>query len=337
MANKGLSMPEWRKDTVTGRWVIVSTDRGKRPSDFGNVSKTRDGGFCPLCEGNESHTPSEVLAFRSQGSRKDGPGWWVRVIPNKFPVLRQDIGLKRRGEGMYDKISGFGYHEVIVETPNHDKVFSNMTTGEIEEVLWAYHNRITNLEHDERVKYVHIVKNHGRQVGGILEHSHSQLAGLPIVPKRIKEEIYGAQYYYDYKERCAYCDMIDAEEKDIKRLISMNDEAVAFCPFASRVPFECWILPRKHFSSFEQVEKNDMKGLAGMIGEVLSRLYRVLDDPPFNMVLHTLPTNQSRTESYHFHFEIFPRLVHQTEWTLGADISVNPTPPEDAARYLREE
>ncbi|MEW5692307.1 MAG: galactose-1-phosphate uridylyltransferase, partial [Candidatus Hydrogenedentota bacterium] len=331
-----VTMPEWRKDPVTSRWVIIATERGKRPSDFGSEDKTRKGGFCPLCEGNEVNTPPEVLGFRKPGTKPNEPGWWVRVVPNKFPILLTDIDAIRKGEGMYDKIAGFGCHEIIVETSDHNQILSLMNSQSIEEVLWAFHNRLRALSKDERLKYVQIFKNHGRAAGGLLEHSHSQLIGTPVIPKRIKEEIYGAKYHYDYKERCVYCDMIDEEERGVKRIIAMNEEAVSFCPFASRFPFESWVLPRKHFHSFDIIGKKEISGLAEVLRETLARIYRVLENSPYNLVLHTSPLRTQFSESYHFHFEIIPKLTIEAGFELGTGFFINPTPPEEAAAYLRQ-
>jgi len=229
-------MSELRKDPVTGRWVIISTERGRRPSDF-TMEKTKSkGGFCPLCPGNEDKTPPEILAFRQEGGQPNGPGWRLRVVPNKFPALRVEGDLNREGVGLYDKMSGIGAHEVIIETPNHDETLSLLSAKGLEEVLWAYRARMMDLKRDLRLRYAMIFKNHGEAAGATLEHPHSQLIALPIVPHLVMEEMAGAKDYYQYKERCIFCDMIRQEIQQGERVILENAEFIVISPFASFSP-----------------------------------------------------------------------------------------------------
>ena len=204
-------MPELRKDPIVGRWVIISTDRSKRPTDFVRESVKNKGGFCPFCPGNENKTPSEVLAYRPNGTGRDAQGWTVRVVPNKFPALGIEGSLNRSAEGMFDNMNGVGAHEVIIETPDHDATLASLPEKRIEDVLWAYRDRILDLKKDKRFKYIMIFKNHGIAAGATLEHAHGQLIALPIVPKHVLEEIEGAKQYYQYKERCVFCDIIRQE------------------------------------------------------------------------------------------------------------------------------
>ncbi|HVA89114.1 MAG TPA: DUF4931 domain-containing protein, partial [Chloroflexota bacterium] len=201
-------MPELRKDPITGRWVIISSDRGKRPTDYGRAPvTTSDKGFCPFCYGNEGKTPPEILAYRPEGG-PNTPGWTVRVVPNKFPALGIEGELARQGEGVYDRMNGIGAHEVIIETPDHHLSLAALPTKNIEDVLWAFRDRMLDLKKDPRFRYILVFKNHGEQAGASLEHSHSQLIALPIVPRSILEQANGAKQYFDYKERCIYCDII---------------------------------------------------------------------------------------------------------------------------------
>ena len=216
-------MPELRKDPITGRWVIISTDRAKRPSDFSREPVVLKGGFCPFCYGHEDKTPPEILAHRpgdGPGARRDTPGWSLRVFPNRYPALMIEGDLDRAGEGVYDRMNGVGAHEVIVETPDHKSTLATLPEKAIEDVLWAYRDRMLDLKNDKRFRYVLIFKNHGEAAGASLEHTHSQLIALPIVPKRVREEVDSSKHYYQEKERCIFCDMIRQEVESGVRVIN---------------------------------------------------------------------------------------------------------------------
>src|ERR1700693_3121955 len=234
-------MPELRKDPITDSWVIISTDRARRPSDFIREPTPREPSsrFCPFCPGNESKTPPEVLAFRN-GSSANQPGWSLRVIPNKFPVLGIEGELTRQGDGMFDKMSGIGAHEVIIETPDHTATMASMSDKQVEDVLWAFRERVLDLKKDHRLRYILLFKNHGEAAGASLEHPHSQLIALPVIPKRVKEELEGARHYFDFKERCVYCDIVRQETQAGARLVIETDRFVVLEPYAARFPFETW-------------------------------------------------------------------------------------------------
>jgi UDPglucose--hexose-1-phosphate uridylyltransferase len=330
-------MPELRKDPINGRWVIISTERSKRPTDFkSEASSSGSTKKCPFCPGYEKSTPPEILSFREQGTQPNTPGWTLRVAPNKFPALRIEGGLDREGMGLYDKMNGIGAHEVIIETPNHDEQFSDFPENRIEDVLWAYRERILDLIRDPRFRYVLIFKNHGHAAGASLEHAHSQLIALPIVPKNVMEELKGAQDYYNYKERCVYCDIVRQEVKERARVVCENPDFLAIAPFASRFPFETWILPKNHGSCYESAPKHELNFLAKIFKETLMRLDRALNKQPFNFILHTAPLKDRDNSYYHWHFEITTRLTSVAGFERGSGFYINPTPPEDAAKFLRE-
>jgi UDPglucose--hexose-1-phosphate uridylyltransferase len=319
-------MSELRKDPVTGRWVIISTERGRRPSDFVLEKTKPKGGFCPFCLGNEDKTPPEILAFRQEGSQPNGAGWRLRVVSNKFPALRVEGDLNREGVGLYDKMGGIGAHEVIIETPNHDETLSLLSAREMEEVLWAYRARIVDLRRDQRLRYPMIFKNHGEAAGATLEHPHSQLIALPIVPHLVMEEMAGAKDYYQYKERCIFWE----------RVILENAEFIVVSPFASFSPFESWILPKRHTSFFEASYVHEIQSLGAIFSETLKRLKRALNFPPYNFTLHTTPFKEENLDYYHWHFEIIPKLTKFAGFEWGSGFFINPTPPEEAAKFLRE-
>ncbi len=330
-------MPELRKDPITGRWVIISTDRAKRPSDFVRESVEIKGiGICPFCYGNESKTPPELLQYGRNGSGPNSPGWQVRVVPNKFPALGIEGDLDREGEGLFDRMNGVGAHEVIIETPDHRSTLATMKEKQIEDVLWAFRDRMLDLKNDRRFRYILIFKNHGEAAGASLEHPHSQLIALPIVPKRVREEVDSARHYYYDKERCIFCDMIRQELDSEVRVISETDLFIALAPYAPRFPFETWILPKQHASSFENNQSPVYSGLAKVLKDTLVRLDVVLDRPAYNFMIHTSPIGEETNEHYHWHIEIMPKLTKVAGFEWGTGFYICPTPPEEAARFLRD-
>jgi UDPglucose--hexose-1-phosphate uridylyltransferase len=294
------------------------------------------GGFCPLCEGNEDRTPPEVFAFRDNGTPPNTPGWTLRVVPNKFPALRIEGELGREGEGIYDKMNGIGAHEVVIETPRHEETLITLPLKGIENVLLAYRERIIDLRRDQRLRYVLVFKNHGVAAGASLEHSHSQIIALPIVPKRVSEEIEGAKTYFNYKDRCVFCDIIRQELQQRVRVILENKSFLSIAPFASRFPFETWILPKTHHPSFEHMDPSQYEQAAQILSDTLQRMNRVLTDPPFNYVIHTSFFPEVDMDYYHWHFEIMPKLTKVAGFEWGTGFYINPTPPEEAAQYMRE-
>jgi len=330
-------MSELRKDPVTGRWVIISTERRKRPGDFRlePVHLSQDPG-CPFCEGHEHMTPRELLAVRRDGQGANGPGWDVRVVPNQFPVLRVEGSLDRQGEGLFDKMNGIGAHEVIIETPRHDQTLATMGDAEIERVLWSARERVQDLKQDRRFRYIIIFKNHGIAAGASLEHSHSQLIALPIVPREVRDEVEGARQHFANKERCVFCDIIRQESVDGRRIIGENSDMVALAPYAPRFPFETWILPKRHQALFEDTPRHEYASLARLLGQILRRMNHALVSPPYNLLIHSAPYVEPANDFYHWHVEIIPKLtkVAGFEWATG--FYVNPTAPEEAAQVLRD-
>ena len=330
-------MPELRKDPVTSRWVIIATDRAKRPTDFVREKVTIHGsGFCPFCPGNEAKTPPEIMAYRPDGSGRNQPGWTLRVVPNKFPALGIEGTLNRQGEGLYDKMNGIGAHEVMIETTDHQLTLATMPIRRVEDVVWSYRDRILDLKKDRRFRYILIFKNHGAAAGASLEHTHSQLIALPVVPKRVREEVDFAREYYNYKERCLFCDIIRQEAEAGIRVVSENQGFVAVAPFAPRFPFEIWVLPKVHQSAFEESQKHEFEQLARILKEMLLRLDKVLESPAYNYIIHTSPLTETNNDHYHWHLEIMPKLTKVAGFEWGTGMYINPTPPEEAARFLRE-
>jgi UDPglucose--hexose-1-phosphate uridylyltransferase len=329
-------MPELRKDPITGRWVIISTDRARRPSDFLREKVVPKGGFCPFCPGQEDRTPREIMAYRPNGNGPNTPGWTVRVVPNKFPALGIEGDLARRGEGMFDKMNGIGAHEVIIESPEHNQNLATLPDKRVEDVLWAFRDRILDLKKDKRFRYILIFKNHGEAAGASLEHPHCQLIALPIVPSYVREEMDGAKSYYSQKERCIYCDVIRQEIQSSIRVIDDSADFLTIAPYAPRFPFETWILPKQHESAFENSPSGHYEGLARALKNVLGRLNQALEGPAYNLVIHTSPVMESTNDYYHWHMELMPKLTKVAGFEWGTGFYINPTPPEESAAFLRE-
>lgn len=331
-------MSELRRDPVCGRWVIVDTEHPNAPEDFDYEPQVYQGKTCPFCYGNESMTPPEIEVFREAKTGPNTSGWQVRVVSNKFPALASDGELDRQGAGIYDMSRGIGAHEVLIETPDHKRDICDLSPKEIEQFLFMYRNRTLALMRDKRFKYIMIFKNFGAAAGASLEHPHTQIIALPMVPKNAKEEIKGAADYFEYRERCIYCDMIKQELAEKERAVFENKHFVSFCPFVSRFPFEIWITPKEHSSSFSKIQDVEIPALAAILKDTIASLKKAFPDLSYNFIVHTSPINGSAgdTEGYHWHIEFMPKLTRVAGFEWGTGFYIAPTPPELAAKYLRD-
>jgi len=280
-------------------------------------------------------TPPEVLACRQNGSAPNTPGWELRVVPNKFPALQVEGTLDREPDGMFDRMNGIGAHEVIIETPHHDRSLATMSEPEIERVLWAYRERILDLKRDGRLRYILVFKNHGAAAGATLEHTHSQLIALPIVPEFLRQELSGARRHFEVKERCVFCDVVHEDLLDGRRIIQENADIVALAPYAPRFAFETWLLPRRHGARFEEAPRHEYESLARLLKSVLQRMDRALETPSYNLIVHTSPFSEDTGDFYHWHVEIMPKLTRVAGFEWGTGFYLNPTSPEEAAQVLR--
>lgn len=338
MWSYNVPMSELRKDPFTNRWVIISQERGARPSEVRtHETISLEHTYCPFCEGHEDKTPSEIMAIRDDSSQPNEPGWAVRVIPNKFPAMESGEDLKRYGVGMYDAMSGTGAHEVVVEHPHHILNLADFEPDRIEKVLAVFKSRINDLYKDLRFRFVMVFKNHGSTAGATISHAHSQIIALPIVPWTIKVELEAARAHYVRKERCLFCDVIKQEYMTRERIVADNDDFVAFTPFASRFPFEICIMPRKHFSQYNDTPDELFANLATLLKSVLMRLKSALNDPGYNILVQTAPNDASINNEYHWRLQIMPRLTKVAGFEWGTGFYINPTPPEEAATILREQ
>jgi len=330
-------MPELRRDPIVGRWVIIAPERARRPAELQRGPPERQPAVCPFCAGQEDKTPQEVHASgRPPGAPRDSPGWKVRVVPNRFPALKIEGDLDRQAEGIYDRMNGIGAHEVIVETPEHGRQMKDLSDAELTDVLFAFKARLLDLRNDLRFRYALLFKNHGALAGASLDHSHSQLIALPIVPTAVREEIDGARRHHDLKERCIFCDVVGQERRDRTRLVHENDEFVVFAPYAPRSPFETWIVPKRHESSFEAEPRERLALCAQALGTTLRRLASALGDPAYNFIVHSNALREPSSPSYHWHIEVMPALSLVAGFEWGSGFHINPVPPEEAAEFLRK-
>ncbi len=329
-------MPELRKDPITGRWVIIATEQAKRPGDFRREQVIVKGvRLCPFCPGNELRTPPELLAYRNSGAPNE-PGWSLRVVANKFPVLRVEGELNRKGDGIYDRMNGVGAHEVIIESAEHMQTFATLPEKRIEDLFWAYRDRVVDLRRDSRLRHVILFKNHGEAAGQSIEHTHSQLIALPVVPKRVQEEIDGAKRYLEYRDRCVFCDINHQEIEDGSRLILESNHFVVIAPYASRFAFEICIVPKAHQSHAETMAPEQMQDLGQVVQRLLRKVDAALERPAYHMVLHSAPIQDLPLAHYHWHIELIPKLTHVDGFEWGSEICLNPTAPEEAAKFLRD-
>lgn len=331
-------MQQFRRDPILGRWIIVQADKAISPSDYfdQSVGAKQIGKFCPFCVGNEDKNPPDIFTDRTPQSGANS-AWNLRVIANKFPALRIEGDLDRQGIGIYDQMNGVGAHEVIIETPDHLKDIADLSDEEVAKIIFSYKQRCLELKQDNRFEYILIFKNHGQSAGASLEHAHSQLIALPIVPKKVKEALRGAEKYYEFKQRCVYCDIIDQELKAQERMICENENFAAFCPFAACTPFEIWIIPKKHCCHFELISEDMVYEFSAILRDVLWRLKKILTDPPFNFIINTAPIqHEQELGFYHWHMQILPKLTRVAGFEWGTGFYINPSPPEQTAKLLRE-
>ena len=330
-------MSELRRDPIVGQWVVVATDQESlTPVGYGKQErKLTQQAVCQFCPGREGYTPPEVDAVRLDGSPVNTPGWIVRAVPNKFPALKIEGELDKRGIGIYDLSNGIGAHEVVVETPDHDKDLADLPLEGISRVLRMYLSRGLALAKDKRFKYIMVFKNYGESAGASIEHAHSQIIALPMVPKLVKAELDGARDYVKFRGRCLFCDILEQEYSDEDRIVAQNDKFIGFCPYAPHSPFENWIMPKEHNSDFFALKEEDMIDLAGILKEMILRMQKCLKCS-YNFYIHTAPIGYKEKDMYHWHIEIVPQLVKNKGYEWGTGLYLVPTSPAVAAGYLRD-
>jgi UDPglucose--hexose-1-phosphate uridylyltransferase len=334
-------MPELRKDPIVDRWVIIAKDRADRPQELTDRSVPRSSAAsCPFCEGHEDETTREIAASRAAGTTANGPGWRVRVVPNKYPALVPDGMPVAGNRGMYQVMPAVGVHEVIIESPRHLRSTTELSVDALAEVFWIYRERLLALRNDERLVHPLIFKNVGSAAGASIEHLHSQLTALPIMPIETSLTLAGAEEFYRSHGQCVYCAILAEELAAGERLVARSAASgsacfAAFCPFASRSPFETWIVPLDHASHFETLTREGAVELARVMKNVLAKIETALDHPAYNYIIHTGSFDTSSQDHYHWHIEIIPRVTKTAGFEWGTGFFINPIPPEEAATIMR--
>jgi UDPglucose--hexose-1-phosphate uridylyltransferase len=335
---------ELRKDPLLGRWIAV-LNTSWPPSEYTQGLQPEDSreDTCMLCAGRESETPKEIMLIPNESVAAPATKWWTRVIPHLHPVFKIEGDLGRKGEGMYDRMNSIGANEIIIESPYHSVRPEDIGLDQMVRVVSTYRDRMADLEKDPRLRYTLIYKNAGRPSGAIFSHPLSLLASTPVIPKRVKEELDGAKQYFAYKERCVFCDVIREELRVGSRVILETRDHMAFCPYASKFPFEIWILPKRHTCAFQDIRPQETEDLALILSSMLKKLRALFSELPYNYFIHSAPNRIPRKnhwhtlgEDYHWHLEIMPRFIRTSGFEWGSGLYILPTSPEDAAKYLRE-
>ncbi|MCD6578793.1 galactose-1-phosphate uridylyltransferase [bacterium] len=326
------SYSEIRKDPVMGRWVIINKDPGYIPDLNEKIVRPEKKDNCPFCAGNETMTPEEIISI----SLNDHDPWSIRIVPNKYPALNGNQNLSKEGIGIFDKMTGYGFHEVVIESPQHKNSLSDLSKEHVFNIFRIIKKRILELKDQKDIKYILVFKNEGSSAGASIEHSHLQLIGTPIVPKRVQEELDGSKFYYDYKKRCIFCDILKEEHGSKgERIIYENENMISISPYAARFPFETWILPKSHASHFENSSDEILMDLSEVLLFYLKALDKNLINPHYNMILHNSPVKEGTEKHYHWHIEIIPKIKKIAGFEWGTGFYINPISPEDCTNVLK--
>ncbi len=327
-------MPELRQDPTTFDWVIIAKERAKRPDDLRRKGETErtlpdHNPDCPFCPGNENRTPMAEAVY-------GGPdAWSIRVVPNKFAALVPEGDMAREEWKLFRKTQGYGRHEVIIESHRHNEFIPFMAVSHVEALVRAYRDRYHALRKDPNVKLIILFKNHGEGAGTSLEHPHTQIVATPVVPPYIRRKYEVATQHYDNTGRCLHHDIQLAELEAGVRIVEENSHFVVLHPFASHYPFETWIMPREHKSSFGDISDDEIRDLARVLKTTLSQLHAGLHDPDYNLIIHTAPADDEHKSYYLWHIQIIPRLTKAAGFELGSGIFINVAVPEETAAYLK--
>jgi UDPglucose--hexose-1-phosphate uridylyltransferase len=335
---------ELRKDILLGRWIEVLSE-SKEPSEYHFPADRGPGEeSCIFCAGREMETPREIASIRRQGTMPNKEGWWVRAIPSFDPLFKVEGNLDRRGVGLYDRMNSVGANEILIESPEHAVKPEDMGVEQMVRVIRLYRDRIADLIKDLRLRYTLISKDSLFDPWRSFSHPVSSLVATPVIPKNIKDELDNAKQYYDYKERCIYCDILREELKVGDRIVLETKNFLCFCPYASSFPFEVWVLPRRHACDFQEISCEEMEDMGFMLMSILKKLSAVFQGgASVSYFIHTAPNRVPRrnhwhslADDYHWHLEIIPRLVRRSGFELGSGLFILTTSPEKAAKFLRE-
>jgi len=328
-------MPELRHNVITKEWVIIATERAKRPEEFAKKNKEKKAiptfvATCPFCPGNEKMTPPETYVV------PDTTGWKVRVTPNKFAALSYEGTRERFVQGIRRTISGVGIHEVMVETPDHSKTTALLRDSEVETIIQVYLNRFNFASADSRVEQVTLFKNHGEAAGTSLEHPHSQLIATPVITAQVRDRLINSLHHFDEFGECLFCHLMDVELKEGTRVVYETRHFVSMVQYAALSPFSMIIMPRRHMACFPEINDAEAADLGHNLRVTLAKLYYGLDNPDFNYVVRTAPAEYKGVKYYHWYVSIIPRLTKLAGFELGSGMFINVSLPEENARFLRE-
>ncbi|HOS06182.1 MAG TPA: galactose-1-phosphate uridylyltransferase [Syntrophorhabdaceae bacterium] len=330
-------MSEVRYNIITGDWVVIATERAKRPEDFSQV-KQKDVlpeyvSHCPFCTGHEDNTPPETFRLTDDEGK-----WIVRSVPNKFSAFDREGEVVKQRVGLRQFITGVGLHEVIIETPKHNMTTALLPVDHVKQILYVYKHRLAAFYEDNRIEHVIIFKNHGQGAGTSLEHPHSQIVGTPVFPGQVMTRLEEAirNYYYLNFGECVYCLCLKNELEDKVRLISENKSFVAFIPYAALSPFHLWIFPRRHVACFCDITEEEISDLASILKEVLLRLYVGLDDPNYNYMVRSLSPKETNSKFFHWYIAVVPRVSQTAGFELGTGMFINTSSPESSAQFLKD-
>ena len=335
---------EMRRDPHHGGWCVTTHHPDREAALNIPLSADPNAVPCALCEGNEIYTPPEITAISADGPREpNSPGWLIRVVPNRLPVLTVEGDEEREGVGMFDRMRGVGAHEIIIESPHHKDRFTSFTTAHVEKILAVIRGRLLDLRKDIRMRHISACRCEMPEARGHLAHPHGEIIASGATPPSLKAELTSAKEYYQYKERCLFCDIVREEERFKDRLVASFEACVTVTPFASRAPFEVHIFPRRHLHDFGLVPSEDLRGIAEAVLDTCRRLDIVLPGWGRGLSLHTSPNTVQRhgywrtiCQDYHWHFEILPIPPRRQHWTDVHGLPLCPVSPERAAVALRD-
>ncbi|MBQ3834510.1 MAG: galactose-1-phosphate uridylyltransferase [Elusimicrobia bacterium] len=332
-------MIELRKDIISSRWVIINDTRDFQLDVPQPMSKEAVGA-CPFCVGNENLIPSPISCYDKNGAKINvmDKDWHIKVIPNNKPILTIEGNIIRKAEGIYDKMKGVGAHEIFIEAQEHDDSHLYDNKQNLVACILAMQDRINDLRNDTRLEYILIYRNHGAAYGETVTHPHFQLVALPFIPKAVADEISISKKHYEFRERCLFCDVIDQELATKTRIVMETENFVSFIPFASRFPFETWIFPKEHTFDYRVLnDKNKIEDLAEVVIGVTRKLFKALGrNISYTLLLHSYPLKENKMDHFHWHIEVIPRLAKYSGFDLVSGMYVNPTVPEESAKFLRE-
>ncbi len=328
-------MPELRQNFFTKEWVIIATERAKRPEELATHRPAQTvPSFvenCPFCPGNESKTPPEVMRFPENSS---GP-WAVRVIPNKFAALDSTAQPTRQLQHLRRRVEGFGFHEVIIDSPDHSACMALLPDSHVASILSVYKERYNTLSVDHRINHVTIFKNHGADAGASLQHPHSQLIATPVIPSQVRLRLHEALRHYDDAGECMFCHMVEREVEDQTRIVLKSAHFVAMEVFASATPFSTHIFPLRHTASFGEITAAEIADLAHVLRTLLAKIYLGLNNPDLNFTVRSGPSDYVGARHFHWYLSVIPRLTRVAGFELGSGMFINTVLPEAAAEFLR--